>query len=45
MENPQLAAPHWLPELIDYLYVSFTNSIAFSRTPPMRCRSAAARNC
>jgi hypothetical protein len=35
MENPQLAAPHWQPELIDYLYVSFTNSIAFSPTDAM----------
>jgi hypothetical protein len=35
MENPQLAAPGWQPELIDYLYVSFTNSIAFSPTDAM----------
>lgn len=35
MENPQLASPHWQPELIDYLYVSFTNSIAFSPTDAM----------
>ena len=35
MENPQLAAPGWRPELIDYLYVSFTNSIAFSPTDAM----------
>jgi len=35
LENPQLAAPGWQPELVDYLYVSFTNSIAFSPTDAM----------
>jgi hypothetical protein len=35
MENPQLAQPGWYPELIDYIYVSFTNSIAFSPTDAM----------
>ena len=35
MENPQLAAPGWRPQLLDYLYVSFTNSIAFSPTDAM----------
>jgi hypothetical protein len=35
MENPELAAPGWRTELIDYLYVSFTNSIAFSPTDAM----------
>ena len=35
MEDPQLAAPGWQPEFIDYLYVSFTNSIAFSPTDAM----------
>jgi hypothetical protein len=35
MENPQLAAPGWQPELLDYLYISFTNSIAFSPTDAM----------
>jgi hypothetical protein len=35
MENPQLAAPGWRPELVDYMYVSFTNSIAFSPTDAM----------
>ena len=35
LENPQLAAPGWQPELIDYIYVSFTNSIAFSPTDAM----------
>jgi hypothetical protein len=35
MENPQLAAPRWQPELVDYVYVSFTNSLAFSPTDAM----------
>jgi hypothetical protein len=35
MENPQLAAPNWYPQLVDYIYVSFTNSIAFSPTDAM----------
>lgn len=34
-ENPQLAAPGWHPRLLDYLYISFTNSIAFSPTDAM----------
>jgi hypothetical protein len=35
MENPTLAAPGWHPRLFDYIYVSFTNSIAFSPTDSM----------
>ena len=35
MENPQLAEPGWHPRLIDYAYVSFTNSVAFSPTDAM----------
>jgi uncharacterized membrane protein len=35
MENPDLAAPGWYPQLFDYIYVSFTNSIAFSPTDAM----------
>lgn len=35
MENPQLAAPGWRPEFVDYFYISFTNSIAFSPTDAM----------
>ena len=35
LENPGLAPPNWQPELVDYLYVSFTNSIAFSPTDAM----------
>ncbi len=34
-ENPQLAAPNWRPALFDFLYVSVTNSIAFSPTDAM----------
>jgi hypothetical protein len=32
LADPELAAPGWYPRLFDYLYVSFTNSIAFSPT-------------
>jgi hypothetical protein len=35
MENPELAAPDWHPRLFDYMYISFTNSIAFSPTDAM----------
>jgi hypothetical protein len=35
MENPQLAPKDWQPALVDYVYVSFTNSIAFSPTDAM----------
>jgi uncharacterized membrane protein len=35
MENPELAPRGWRPHLVDYLYVSFTNSIAFSPTDAM----------
>ena len=35
MENPQLVPPGWQPRLIDYVYVSFTNAIAFSPTDAM----------
>lgn len=34
-ENPHLARPGWLPDVWDYLYVSLTNSIAFSPTDAM----------
>ncbi len=34
-ENPQLAEPGWHPRFVDYLYLSFTNSIAFSPTDAM----------
>jgi hypothetical protein len=33
--DPELAAPGWRPRLFDYLYVSSTNSIAFSPTDTM----------
>ncbi len=35
MENPQLAEPGWHPRLFDYVYISFTNAIAFSPTDAM----------
>jgi hypothetical protein len=34
-ENPQLAQPGWAPRLVDYAYVSVTNSLAFSPTDTM----------
>jgi uncharacterized membrane protein len=34
-ENPTLAEPNWHPRLADYVYVSFTNAIAFSPTDAM----------
>jgi hypothetical protein len=35
MESPELAEPGWAPQLVDYIYVSFTNSVAFSPTDVM----------
>jgi hypothetical protein len=35
MENPELTEPGWQPDIVDYMYVSFTNSIAFSPTDAM----------
>lgn len=35
MQNPELAPDGWHPRLFDYIYVSFTNSIAFSPTDVM----------
>ena len=34
-ENPALAEPDWHPRLADYVYVAFTNAIAFSPTDAM----------
>lgn len=34
-ENPALARPGWTPHLVDYMYLSLTNSIAFSPTDAM----------
>jgi uncharacterized membrane protein len=34
-ENPRLAEPDWHPRLADYVYISFTNAIAFSPTDAM----------
>jgi uncharacterized membrane protein len=33
--NPDLKTPGWLPDYFDYLYLGFTNSIAFSPTDTM----------
>jgi uncharacterized membrane protein len=35
MENPDLAPKDWEPMFVDYLYVSFTNAMAFSPTDTM----------
>jgi hypothetical protein len=35
MENPTFAEPAWHPRLLDYVYVSFTNAMAFSPTDAM----------
>ena len=35
MQNPELAPAKWMPNFIDYLYVSATNATAFSPTDTM----------
>jgi uncharacterized membrane protein len=35
MTDPQWAPPNWMPQLVDYLYVSLTNATAFSPTDTM----------
>jgi hypothetical protein len=40
-ENPTLAEPDWLPRLVDYVYISYTNAIAFSPTDSMPLRRRA----
>jgi hypothetical protein len=35
MTSPHLAPPRWRPRFLDYLYVSFTNVMAFSPTDTM----------
>jgi hypothetical protein len=35
MTNPELAPADWEPGFVDYLYVSFTNAMAFSPTDTM----------
>jgi hypothetical protein len=35
MSDPQNAKPNWRPTFIDYLYVSYTNVVAFSPTDTM----------
>jgi uncharacterized membrane protein len=35
MTSPELAPPDWEPGFVDYLYVSFTNAMAFSPTDTM----------
>jgi len=33
--TPEFAPPNWQPQFLDYLYLSFTNSTAFSPTDTM----------
>src|SRR5262245_56462976 len=33
--NPHVAPPDWRPEFVDYLYLGFTNAVAFSPTDVM----------
>lgn len=35
MDQQELAPPQWKPEYVDYLYLSFTNAMAFSPTDVM----------
>ncbi len=35
MTDPGKAKPDWRPTFVDYLYVSFTNVVAFSPTDTM----------
>ena len=42
-ENPQLAREGWAPRLLDYLYVSLTNTVAFSPTDAMPLTRSAKR--
>jgi uncharacterized membrane protein len=35
MADPEVAGPDWRPSFLDYLYLSFTNSTAFSPTDTM----------
>lgn len=35
MTSPELAPEHWEPGFVDYLYMSFTNTTAFSPTDVM----------
>ena len=35
MQSPELVAPDWEPQFVDYFYVSFTNATAFSPTDTM----------
>jgi len=35
MSDPDLAPPEWRPTFVDYLYVAFTNAVAFSPTDTM----------
>jgi uncharacterized membrane protein len=35
MDQKEYAPPQWKPEYVDYLYLAFTNALAFSPTDTM----------
>jgi uncharacterized membrane protein len=35
MDKPEFAPPNWKPQYVDYLYLAFTNALAFSPTDVM----------
>jgi hypothetical protein len=35
MTSPEVTKPDWRPTFVDYLYISFTNVVAFSPTDTM----------
>ena len=39
--SPEIAPPDWRPAFVDYLYVGFTNGLAFSPTDAMPLTTAA----
>lgn len=43
LSDPQLAAAGWQPRFFDYLYIAFTNSIAFSPTDTLPLTGTAKR--
>jgi hypothetical protein len=39
--SPEIGSPDWRPALVDYLYIGFTNGLAFSPTDAMPLTAAA----
>jgi hypothetical protein len=44
MTAPGMATTDWEPQFLDYLYLAFTNSTAFSPTTRCRCRGGEVRD-